>query len=162
MKKITFLAAFMLIISSCVTIKKAPAIDDYRVMKGKEFQKKNFTSQTAFIFQNDLKMIDFRSFLAEKYDLHSFKSTMRIPVVFEDISFELFVFTPEKKEQKINFINAIISKNADDISVDESTYDYVAISVSRIDDADCLSETSIYHKLVLRYLEDLKDTYFEL
>lgn len=152
----------LFLVTSCITVKKAPKIEDYKILDGKQFQKRNFTENTAFIFQNDLKMIDFRSFLADRYQLSSFKRTMRIPVLIDSLPFELFVFTPEIKQQKVNFIGAIISKDPEDITMDEETFDYVGISVSRIDDTDCLSERSIYHNLVRRYLEDLKDEYFQL
>ncbi|XLS29248.1 hypothetical protein ACJD0Z_00160 [Flavobacteriaceae bacterium M23B6Z8] len=162
MKFTRVLFLILLLSFSCVTIKKAPEIEDYKVLDGRQFQKRNFTDRTAFVFQNDLKMVDFRGFLADKYELSSFKSTARIPVEIDNISFELFVFTPEIKQQKINFIGAIINKNPEDVTIDEETYDYVGISVSREDDLDCLSENSIYHNLVRRYLENLKDEYFRL
>ncbi len=162
MKKL-FITVFILQTTiSCITIKQAPEIDDYVVRSGKEFQKKNFTNQTAFIFQNDLKMVDFRSFLADKFNMVSFKDTATIPVTIDGTPFELHVFTPTKNKKNINFINALINKDADEITIDEEIYDYVGISVSRVDDLDCLSENSIYHKLVLNYLINLKDEYFEL
>ena len=162
MKRIAYSMLLLFLVTSCITVKKAPKIEDYKILDGKQFQKRNFTENTAFIFQNDLKMIDFRSFLADRYQLSSFKRTMRIPVLIDSLPFELFVFTPEIKQQKVNFIGAIISKDPEDITMDEETFDYVGISVSRIDDTDCLSERSIYHNLVRRYLEDLKDEYFQL
>lgn len=162
MKKLFLIVLILQTTISCITVKQAPAIDDYVVQNGKEFQKKNFTNKTAFIFQNDLKMVDFRSFLADKYNMVSFKETATIPVNIDGTPFDLHVFTPTKNKQNINFINAIISKDANEVTVDEETFDYVGISVSRVDDLDCLSENSIYHKLVLNYLKNLKDEYFEL
>jgi hypothetical protein len=162
MKKLAVLVLTFVITCSCITVRNAPVIEDYAVKDGKEFQKRNFSDKTVFVFENDLKMIDFRSFLAEKFEITSFKDTKRITVIIDDIPFDLYVFTPTKSSKRINFVDAIISKNANDISVDETKYDYVGISVSTIGDEDCLSESSIYQNLVLNYLIDLKDEYFEL
>ena len=161
----------LLILNSCVPIKIAPQIIDYKVANGKRFQKK-LPKQQTFIFNDPKKANEFYQFLNAKIGFDNLKMDYYLPIDINHKKYFLSYYEVTRDTKTLNFIpilfDAAINGNGMDSQL-ENIYVtknrkgiwYIAITIHNDKSSDCLTEEFEKSKEVIFYLKKLKDEYLE-
>ncbi len=166
MKK-TLLLSFLLILSSCIPIKIAPKIEDYRIVVAKRF-KRDLAREYAFVFEDYKNADEFYHFINAKFNLQFEEVETNVPILVDDHLFFMSFHEREKTTEVGNLIPVIIDGILDSEGVDpilESSYSsrkshwYILITVRDAEFRDCLSPHHLYRERVVANLQELKDEY---
>ncbi len=167
MNKYVLVICFLFILQSCIPIRIAPTIEDYKLSKGKRF-KKGLPKREMFIFSDAKDAEEFYNFINIKYQLNDENVYDDVPFIFEDEQFFFSWYEVEIPNKSINllpiFIDAALTASDMD-PVLEDAYSsrkgnwYVAIEVYNDFESDCLVENSLSKEKVLKYLRALKEEY---
>ncbi len=166
-KNAVFLVLSCLVLSSCFPTKIAPSIENYRVMKGKRLNR-SLERKQYYVFENNTTDEHLFNFL----DLHvlpkNYMFYTNIPVYINNNKYYVSFIAVEAKTEIINLlpglasaiVNEALNTNMDESSeINETFYEYVAISVHNDQESDCLKDKSLSKPEVLKYLSKLKDKY---
>lgn len=166
MKKII---AFSLIImfSSCVPLRVAPEIDNYKIVKAKRF-KRSLPKKHAFIFNDTKDAGEFYNFIDAKYDLD--KSLLERIITFnlKDKIYVLSFYEVERTSKTLNLVPILIDANRvgknkdtllEDFHTSRSSDWYIAITIVDNNNTDCLNPDYNNNKKIETYLETLKNEY---
>ena len=167
--KRTLLAIFVLFfLNSCIPIRIAPNIKDYKLTKGKRF-KRGLPKKTVFVFEDPKDANEFYSYINTKFQLKDYYVDVEVPFY---IDYRAFYFSFYEVEISTKTIN--LSPLALDVALNQATdmdpvFDeahtsrignwYIAMEVFSDTEKDCLSENSISREIVLAYLRELKNEY---
>ncbi|WP_158975046.1 hypothetical protein [Cellulophaga sp. L1A9] len=172
MNKLFAILITFLVFSSCVPIRIAPRIDDYKVSKGKKF-KRSLSKRQMFIFEDPKEGGEFYNYVNTKFQLND-------SIVYDDVPFQLeekqFFFSSYEIEiQDKSFqlvpiaLDVLLNKSLgmEEVNPIFSNPDgitrtgnyYIAIEVYSDLEKDCLIENSFSRTSVLKYLRQLKDEY---
>lgn len=167
MNKYLLVICFVLILQSCIPIRIAPTIDDYKLSKGKRF-KKSLPKREMFIFNDAKDAEEFYNFVNIKFQLNDENVYDDVPFIYGDDQFFFSWYEVEIPNKSINllpiFIDAALTASDMD-PVLENNYSsrkgnwYLAIEVYNDLEADCLAENSLSKEKVLKYLRALKTEY---
>ncbi|MBO0591269.1 hypothetical protein I2486_07590 [Cellulophaga sp. E16_2] len=172
MNRLFNVLVFLFVLSSCVPIRIAPKIDDYKISKGKKF-KRTLSKRQLFIFKDTKEAGEFYKYVNTKFQLHD-------SLVYDDVPFQLenqqyFFATYEVEIQDKSFqlvpiaLDVLLStslgsdevhplfSNSDGISRKGNFY--IAIEVYSDLEKDCLLANSFSRTSVLKYLRQLKKEY---
>lgn len=156
-----FFLFFLFISFSCSTSRYVVDVSDYILVEnGKEVLGRD-KGLTAFIFENDPKRITFNQFLMDKYSLPKFYD-IEYDITLENKRFNVMLYNQDEIDKYFDTSNYIASNVVPDNAVVGSKVKFLAISVTDDYGDDCLSEKSLYHNIVLKYLKDLKEEYYSL
>ncbi len=173
MKKPILLISVVLLLQCCVPLRIAPSIKDYKVTKGKKF-KRSLTKRQMFIFEDSKEAEQFYNFVNIKFVLNDIN-------VYDDIPFEIdgeryfFAFYEvDIPDKTLNLFPAAIDLTLNKALQNELMEPYVSSQVETVSrkgnwyiaievysdlEKDCLHETSLSKKIVLKYLRALKKEY---
>lgn len=167
MKRSIILLAAIVTIQSCIPIRIAPKIDDYKVTKGKKF-KRSLPKREMFVFEDPKDSNHFYDYVNMKFQLND-------EYVYDDVPFTMnggqyfFSFYEVEIPTKIINIGGIVADgmldNAGISPVFESAYSsrkghwYIAIEVYSDEEKDCLHIDALSREAVLKYLRTLKQEY---
>ncbi|WP_437396075.1 hypothetical protein [Flagellimonas lutimaris] len=167
--KRTLLAIFVLFfLNSCIPIRIAPNIKDYKLTKGKRF-KRGLPKKTVFVFEDPKDANEFYSYINTKFQLKDYYVDVEVPFYIDDRAFYFSFYEVEIPTKTINLIpmafDVMLNQTADMDPILEDAYSsrtgnwYIAMEVFSDTEKDCLSENSISREIVLAYLRELKNEY---
>nr|WP_297784314.1 hypothetical protein [uncultured Allomuricauda sp.] len=168
MKRI--LPAFFIIVflSSCIPLRIAPNIKDYKLTQGKRF-KKGLPKKNVFVFEDPKDANEFYDYINTKFQLDNYYVDVQVPFLVQGKSFYFSFYEVEIPTKTINLIplalDVALNKATDmDPVFDEAHTSrigswYIAIEVFSDTEKDCLAENSISREEVLSYLRELKNEY---
>lgn len=167
MKKTLLLLLILFTLKSCIPLRIAPSIQDYKVTKGKQF-KRSLSKREMFIFEDSKDAEQFYNFVNTKFQLKDAN-------VYDDVPFEIngkqYFFAwyeVEIPNKSINLLPifadiALVAADLDPTFVDaygsRKGNWYLAIEVYNDLEPDCMTETSLSREAVLKYLRSLKKEY---
>jgi hypothetical protein len=173
-KQLVLLGVLLLFFSSCIPIKRAPNITDYKVLKGKKL-KKSLGKKNFFVFKNEKNMALFSAYINDKFKPKPNTFASNIPVQLEgEIFYFTFINVPITEETADLFsplLGAVAEKalGIDDVEHFDEFEDnnqsipiytnkeyFVAVKVHHDIEGDCLAENSLFRPIVLNYLRNLK------
>ncbi|MBR9855317.1 MAG: hypothetical protein GYB37_12195 [Algicola sp.] len=162
----TFLAVVFL--ASCIPLRIAPNIKDYKITQGKKF-KRGLPKKTVFVFEDPKDANEFYSYVNTKFQLDDYYVDVQVPFSIKGKNYYFSFYEVEIPTKTINLVplalDAALSKAADmDPMFDEVHTSrignwYIAMEIFSTTEDDCLSKDSVSRELVLSYLRDLKNEY---
>lgn len=173
MRKALLLAIAASLLHSCIPLRIAPTIKDYKITKGKRF-KRGLPKKALFIFEDTKDADEFYKYVNTKYELEDYYVDIQVPFEINNTSYYFSFYEVEIKDKSINFIpfafdvlfNAALNNEdfepyvatEDNSFVRKGNY-YIAIEVFSDEHKDCLQENYTNQKMVLEYLRALKKEY---
>lgn len=173
MKRFLLILFTLFLLQSCIPLRVAPTIDNYKITKGKKF-KRSLPKRQMFIFEDPKDAEHFYNYVNTKYDL-------RHANVYDDVPFQIkrdqYFFSFYEVEIKSKAINlfpfmfdvalhaALGNDEFEPVITDEDNTLlrqgnwYIAIEVYSDSEKDCLAENSLSREAVLKYLRALKKEY---
>ncbi len=173
MEKFLLLVSVVLSLQCCVPLRIAPSIEDYKVTRGKRF-KRSLSKRQMFIFEDSKEAEQFYNFVNIKFVLNDVN-------VYDDIPFKIngkhyfFAFYEVEIPNKTLNLFPVIFDIAMNVALQNEEMEpyfsnqaetisrkgnwYIALEVYNDSEKDCLHETSLSKKIVLKYLRALKKEY---
>ncbi|NJB71479.1 hypothetical protein GGR42_001941 [Saonia flava] len=172
MKKSLSYVFLLIFIQSCIPIRIAPNISDYKLTTGKKF-KRNLPKRNMFIFEDPKEAGHFYDYVNIKFQLNDEDVYDDVPFVVDGIQYFFAFYETEIQDKSIPILAALM-----DVALSRATssddYEpvftpkggvyrkgnwYIAIEVYSDLEKDCLGENSFSREVVLKYLRSLKDEY---
>lgn len=159
----------LLFLQSCIPLRIAPSIDNYKVSKGKKF-KRGLPERQMFIFEDPKQAGQFYEYVDTKFQLKDEQVYDDVPF---DVSGQQYFFSfyeidiPDKAINFLPFLfeqtlNATLNiEDEDEASPEEIRKDnfYIAIEVYNDIEKDCLLQNALSQEAVLNYLSALRKEY---
>lgn len=173
MKSLLPIAISFFFLSSCIPLRIAPNIPDYRITKGASF-KKDLPKREMFVFEDPKDANHFYNYVDTKFQLNNENVYDDIPFIVDDQQFFFSFYEVEIPDKTINlfpvvldvFTNAALGNDEMDpiFSSGDAAYSrignwYIAIEVYSDLEKDCLHMDSLSRQPVLEYLRILKKEY---
>ena len=173
MRKITNVVLLLLFLNSCIPIRIAPNISDYKVVKGKRF-KRGLPKKTTFVFEDPKEANEFYNYVNIKYDLEDYYVDVEVPFEIDGDEYFFSFYEVEIQDKALNLVPLVfdVAANATLQNEDFETYAanedttilrngnwYIVIEVFSKMEKDCLHEDSTSRPIVLPYLRALKEEY---
>ena len=166
MKNKYFFVLLSFCLSSCVPLKIAPNINDYRVTHGNKFSK-DLPDRTMFLFEDPKVAGEFYSYVNTKFQLNDYKVNDDVPFTIDDEQY-FFAFYEIRKNDKVLHLFPFIIFAA--LDAEDGEYEggdeivkrekwFIAIEVYSDFEKDCLAMNSLSREVVLQYLRALKREY---
>jgi len=166
MRKILIFSLFCFYLTSCIPLKIAPRIDDYKVSRGNKFNK-SLSDRSMFLFEDPKDAAEFYSFVNTKFELNDINVYDDVPFIIGEEQYFFAFYEVQIEDRMLNLFPAIIYAALDMSDSDFNDGDeildrenwYVAIEVYSDLEKDCLAENSLSRETVLQYLRALKREY---
>ncbi len=173
MKQTLRLVIVLFLFQSCIPLRIAPKINNYKVSKGKKF-KRSLSKRQMFIFEDSKEGEEFYGFVNTKFQLDDAAVYDDVPFVIDEQQYFFAWYEVEIPDKSLNlipfafdlFLNVALGTDEMEpfVSSEENTFSrkgnwYVAIEVYSDIEKDCLTKTSLSKKAVLNYLHTLKEEY---
>ncbi|MEE9361907.1 MAG: hypothetical protein V3U92_04840 [Cellulophaga sp.] len=167
MKKALFTFLVVATIQSCIPLRIAPKIVDYKITKGKKF-KRGLPKRQMFVFEDPKEASAFYNYVNTKFRLEHQNVYDDIPFVINGTQYFFAFYEIEISGKVLNLIPIVLDVallNADMDPMFEKAHSskrenwYIAIEVYSDMENDCLSKESLSIGLVLNYLRVLKKEY---
>lgn len=163
MKCIIFLPVLLLLIQSCIPIKSAPRIENYRILEGRKF-KKGLPPRQTFVFEDKQDVNAFYNFINDKFQLGDEQVMDDVPFRVNGHQYFFSFYEVDKKSKNINLMPFIMSKvtkseDVEEPEMDINEYYYIAIEAYSDIENDCLVMGALSREPVLKYLRNLKEEY---
>ncbi|WP_350286740.1 hypothetical protein [uncultured Croceitalea sp.] len=174
MKRILLALFALFILQSCIPLRVAPSIPDYKLTQGKRF-KKGLPKKTTFVFQDPKEAHEFYDYINTKFELQDYYVDVEVPFSVDGNDFFFSYYEVEILDKGINLVPLLfdvtlnVALGNDDMETYTATEEntlarvgnyYIAIEVFSKTEKDCLHEESISRPIVLPYLRALKEEYF--
>ncbi|MDF0714804.1 hypothetical protein PY092_01470 [Muricauda sp. 334s03] len=168
MKRILPVIFILVFSSSCIPLRIAPNIKDYKLTQGKRF-KKGLPKKNVFVFEDPKDANEFYNYINTKFQLDDYYVDVQVPFLVQGKTFYFSFYEVEIPTKTINLIplalDVALNKAADmdpvfdDVHTSRTGNWYIAMEVFSGSEEDCISENSISRELVLSYLRELKNEY---
>ena len=167
MKPTLLLVLSLFIFQSCIPLRIAPNITDYKITKGKKF-KRSLSKGQMFIFEDSKEVEQFYNFVNIKFHLNDTNVYDDVPFEIEGEQYFFAWYEIEIPNKSVNlipiFIDVALMASAIDPILEDSYSNrkgnwYLALEVYSDTQPDCLVETSLSREVVLKYLRALKKEY---
>lgn len=158
---------FLFLISSCIPLRIAPTIKDYKLTEGKKF-KRYLPRDNAFVFEDPKDANEFYNFINTKYSLNHQTVEYNVPINVEGEEFFLSFYEVEISDKSINllpiFANSALENKGidpifDDPQVKQKGNWYLALFVYDADMKDCLKSNYPSRAEVIKHLQSIKKEY---
>jgi len=145
------------IVLGCGITRQKFVIDDYTIVpNAKEILGNKGLS--AFVFENNKKILPFQQFLTNKFKLDSYQEK-EFWVMLEGDQYKIILYDNDELIKYINTSDFILANQNPDVVNVGSTADFIAISMISSRNEDCLVEGSLYENIAVKYLKQLKDEF---
>ncbi len=168
MKKVFPLVLCIVLLKSCIPIRIAPNIQEYKLTTGKRF-KRGLPKKTMFIFEDPKDANEFYNYINTKFGLNNHFVDVEVPFDLNSKSFFFSFYEVEIPTKTINLIplvlDGVLSQTTDMDPVFDEIHTsrignwYIAMEVFSNTEKDCLHESSVSREIVLPYLRELKNEY---
>ena len=166
MKKL-LLCLVPLLLASCIPIKIAPDIKDYKIVVAKRF-KRDLPRKYAFVFEDEKNADEFYRFLYWKLGQLNAKIEENLPFDVDGTTYYMSFHERPKRDVTLNliplFIDAVLVNQGGDPILDgtyasNDEFWYILITVSDTELRDCLNPSYPEQQEVVATLKALKDEY---
>ena len=167
MKQFVTMLVF-LIFSSCIPLRIAPTIDDYKIKVAKKFKRK-LPKSYAFIFEDPKEANEFYNYIALKYQLNNESAERAIPFVTNGKFYFLSFYETEIPTKYLNFLPIIAEASIDialggdgasgEVDMTRIGHWYIVLTVSNLSRDDCLAPEYEFRATIITYLKNLKSEY---
>ncbi|WP_273568658.1 hypothetical protein [Maribacter halichondriae] len=169
MNRIVLVTLMLLLFQSCIPLRIAPDIDDYKVTKGKKF-KRSLPKRHMFVFEDTKDADQFYQYVNIKFALNDENVFDDIPFRLKGAQYFFSFYEVEIPDKTLNLfpvlfsatLNAALGNEDEDISepteIRRDNF-YIAIEVYSDLENDCLGIESLSREAVLKYLRTLKNEY---
>lgn len=159
--------------TSCIPLRVAPRISDYKTVKGKRF-KKGLPKKTVFVFEDPKQAGDFYDYINIRFNLQDYYVDVDVPFQINGNNYFFSFYEVEKKDKAINLIPVLFDVTlntalgnedfetytaTDENTIYRSGNYYIAIEVYSKLKKDCLLDDYANRARVLTYLRSLKEEY---
>jgi len=162
----------LLIFSSCVPLRIAPNIEDYKIKVAKKFKRK-LPKKHAFIFEDPKEADAFYYYINNKYKLNHKNVESNVPFAFNSKIYFLSFYEIEITTKYLNFLPFLIEASVSlaingepsfngEVEIDRIGSWYLALTVSNLNKDDCLDPNYEFSPELIDYLQDLKTTYLAM
>lgn len=173
MKRLSFVLFLPFLFYSCIPLKVAPKISDYKTVTGKRF-KKGLPKKTMFVFEDPKEAGEFYDYINTKFQLKDYYVDVEVPFEVGDSTYYFSFYEVDIRDTSLNLfpllfdltLNAALGNDefetytaTDNNSIHRNGNFYVAMEVFSNTEKDCLLESYENQKRVLAYLRDLKEEY---
>ena len=155
--RVVLILSFFLISMSCGISKQKYFIEDYILVSNAKTVLGN-DGLTAFVFENNKKILSFQQFLVNKYKLQTYNQR-EIPFTINNERFILHMYDNDEIVKYINTSDFVMKQQIPNASKMHNQSDFIVLSVVSDKNEDCLQETSLYQNIVVKYLKNLKEEY---
>lgn len=172
MKRTLLLGISVLIFQSCIPVRIAPTIKDYKVTQGKKF-KRVLSKRQMFIFEDPKDAGHFYDYVNTKFQLNHDNVYDDVPFAIDGGQYFFSFYEVEIPNKTLNLtpvmvhyaVNSALGSEdpladyngAGDIVRRENWY--IAMEVYSDLEKDCLADNALSKEAVLRYLSVLKKEY---
>lgn len=164
------LAFFLL--QSCIPLRIAPAISNYKVTEGKKF-KRSLSKRQMFIFEDPKQAGDFYEYVNTKFELEHQSVYDDVPFLLREKQYFFAFYEIDIPDKVLNLAPMVADALWNEVVYDgeEETRGmqpqdvlrkgnwYIAIEVYSDTEKDCLVKDSLSRETVLKYLSTLKKEY---
>ncbi len=173
MKKQLLVVILAIVVQSCIPLRIAPNIEDYKITKGKKF-KRSLPKRQMFIFEDSKEAQEFYNYVNTKFQLDHIDVYDNVPFTILDKQYFFSFYEVEIVDKGINIAGPILAavgnkmlqigdEPSEIFNTDSKTYRngnyYIAVEVYSDAEKDCLAENSLSRNMVLEYLRQLKKKY---
>ncbi|WP_136468152.1 hypothetical protein [Flagellimonas onchidii] len=168
MNRRLLLGVSLVFLTSCIPLRIAPIIKDYKITKGKRF-KRGLPKKSMFIFEDPKDENEFYNYINTKFQLEDYYVDVEVPFMVNGQKFYFSFYEVEIPTKTINLIplmiDGILSQTTEMDPMLEEVHTsrignwYVAIEIFSDNQKDCLQEDSIFRPQLLAYLTQLKNEY---
>lgn len=173
MKKVLCILLGTLFLKSCIPLKIAPNISDYKTVQGKRF-KKGLPKKSMFVFEDPKEAGAFYDYINIKYALNDYYVDVQVPFKIDQEDYYFSFYEVDIRDTSLNLFPILldVSINAalgnDDFETYATTEEnsirsegnfYIAIEVFSDTTTDALSKSYENRTSVLNYLRKLKEEY---
>ena len=144
---------------ACVTPRHTVAINEYTLLpNGKEITGRE-EGLTAFIFENDQRKMPFQQFIMEKYRL-GYTEDISYNVTLENHRFIVYLYTHDEMMKYFDLSQFMVTRFETAPNRVGSSNNFIGVSVADDHNGDALADDSLYREIVIKYLRQLKDEYY--
>ena len=145
--------------TACITPRHTVEINEYALLpNGKQILGKK-EGLTAFIFENNQTKIPFSQYIGLKYNLARY-TEVEYWVTIESHRFKVMIYENDELQKYFDTSVFMVSNVEPDINIKGSKANFIAISVINDTNEDCLSDSSLYQNMVINYLRELRNEYY--
>lgn len=172
MKQSLLIVCTLFLFQSCIPLRIAPTIEDYKITRGKKF-KRSLPERQMFIFEDAKEAEQFYNFVNTKFQLDDTNVYDDVPFEINDAYYFFSWYEIEIPDKTLNlapvflhlFVGAALG-NDDPLEDYDGEGDtvrsdnwYIALEVYSDLEQDCLADGSLSREAVLKYLRALKKEY---
>ncbi|SHI48892.1 hypothetical protein [Pseudozobellia thermophila] len=173
MRKSIAIAGLLFFSFSCIPVRVAPSIKDYKVTKGKRF-KRSLSKRNFFIFEDPKEANEFYNYVNTKFQLNHVNVYDDVPFTIDGQNYFFAFYEISIPNKTLNLAPALFNVAMNRLlDTEDDTYIdgqdmlrkddwYIAIEVYSDAEKDCLSEDSLSRDSVLAYLRGLKNEYLTI
>ncbi|NHF59057.1 hypothetical protein FK220_006885 [Flavobacteriaceae bacterium TP-CH-4] len=173
MRHSLFLVSLFVLFHSCIPLRIAPTIEDYKVTRGKKF-KRGLSKRQMFIFEDPKDAGHFYEYVNTKFQLNDTNVYDDIPFKINEEQYFFAWYEIEIADKTLNLapamfdivLNGALGNEEFEPYLMESANNfsrkghwYIAIEVYSDSENDCLSLNALSREAVLNYLSALKKEY---
>ena len=168
MKRLLFVLFSVLFFSSCIPLRIAPNIKDYKLTKGKRF-KRRLPKKTVFVFEDPKNSEEFYQYINTKFQLNDYYVDVQVPFEVDGRTYFFSFYEVEIPTKTLNLIPIILDGILHETTDMDPMFDeihssrignwYIALEVFTDTEKYCLREGSVSRDVVLPYLRELKNEY---
>ena len=103
MKRIITTLLCVLLVQSCIPLRIAPTIKDYKVTKGKRF-KKGLPKKNVFVFEDPKDADEFYNYINTRFQLNDYYVDVQVPFLIEDKTYYFSFYEVEIPTKTINLV----------------------------------------------------------
>ena len=166
MKKL-FILLFACVITSCISLRKAPTNFTYKIEVAKKF-KRQFPKELAYIFEDPKDANEFYKYIDSKFQLNNTDVGLNVPIIIDNKAYFITYHEAEIPDKKLNLlgiaVDATLVANELDPVFDKGYVNrvghwFLAITVYDENNNNCLKSKYPERKNVLDYLNLLQNEY---
>ena len=161
------LLVMLAIVQSCIPIRIAPKIEEYKVTRGKKF-KRSLPKREMFVFEDPKDVDHFYNFVNTKFQLNDENVYDDVPFLLNDDQYFFSFYEVEIPTKIINLgviaadamlDQAGVSPVFENVHSSREGHWYIAVEVYNNHEKDCLRPDALSRELVLKYLRTLRQEY---
>lgn len=144
---------------SCITPRHMVEIQEYILLPdGKKVLGKE-QGLTAFIFENKQSKMPFVQFIGQKYGIGNYVE-VEYWVTLDGHKLKVMVYDNAELEKYFDTSAFMVSNFETEANIRGSKAKFLAISVTNSYNEDCLADGSLYQNIVVNYLRQLRNEYY--
>ena len=173
MKSLLRLLLLTVFFQSCLPLRIAPKVEDYKVTKGNRFRK-GLPEKRVFVFEDPKEEYQFYDYINTKFDLNDHYVDVEVPFQLEGKDYFFSFYEVHISDKAIDLFPMLVDATVnvmlgnedfgtyltteENSTINNSNY-YIAIEVFSNAEPDCLQDNYPNQKAILAYLRTLKEEY---